>query len=169
MLEEMSCAACGFANSTDHRFCRRCGALLEDFTDEPEQKFELVLTSTKTAKAPFTLIELLIVISIIGIMVAIAIPNTPRRGRYGQARPKACQANMRVIMGAIEMYNMDSNKMIHTVDSETLDRLVSSKYLKSPIIGAEASCTYSSIGDISQDGEISCSVHGTIDKPKPVE
>ncbi|EKD81145.1 MAG: hypothetical protein ACD_39C01951G0004, partial [uncultured bacterium] len=23
MPEEMSCAACGFANSTDHRFCRR--------------------------------------------------------------------------------------------------------------------------------------------------
>jgi len=166
--EEISCAACGFANSLDHRFCRRCGVLLEEYGDEPEQKLELALAS-KATKAPFTLIELLIILAIVGIMTAIAIPNTSRRSRPGHARQRACQANMRVIMGAIEMYNMDSNEMMRTLDSETMDRLLSGKYLKSPIIGAEKDCTYSSIGDMSEDGQVACSVHGTIDNPKPAE
>ncbi len=50
----------------------------------------------------FTLVELMVVILIIGILVAIAIPV------YNAARAKAwtgaCQANMRTLDGAIETY-----------------------------------------------------------------
>jgi len=112
----------------------------------------------------FTLIELMIVIAIIGILAAIAIPNF-RKARE-QAREKACYANMRVILGAVEMYNMDNTSMMSALaDGDatgSAGSLVSGKYLKSPVNRPEMSCTYSGAA-IDGTGLISCGVHGTIE------
>ncbi|MDD3145939.1 MAG: prepilin-type N-terminal cleavage/methylation domain-containing protein [Candidatus Riflebacteria bacterium] len=112
----------------------------------------------------FTLIELMIVIAIIGILAAIAIPNF-RKARE-QAREKACYANMRVILGAIEMYNMDNTSMMATLadtDATTSGgKLVSGKYLKSPVTRPEKSCSYSGAA-MDGTGLIVCSIHGTVE------
>lgn len=108
----------------------------------------------------FTLIELMIVIAIIGILAAIAIPNFKKARE--QAREKACYANMRVLLGAIEMYNMDNSHMLS--NSIAQGKLVTLKYLKTEISKPETSCAYSIVGgSISESGKIACGVHGTVE------
>lgn len=53
----------------------------------------------------FTLIEIMIVVLIIGVLLAIAVPNFTRARE--SARQKACIANLRMIDSAKEMYALD--------------------------------------------------------------
>ena len=111
----------------------------------------------------FTLIELMIVIAIIGILAAIAIPNF-RKAR-DQAREKACYANMRVILGAVEMYNMDHSDMTDSIamtDVQSSGKLVTGEYLKKKISKPTPSCSYSG-SSLTGGGTISCGVHGTVE------
>jgi len=50
----------------------------------------------------FTLVELMVVVLIIGILVAIAIPVF--NAASATARERTCHANMRTIEGAVEQY-----------------------------------------------------------------
>ena len=111
----------------------------------------------------FTLIELMIVIAIIGILAAIAIPNF-RKARE-QAREKACYANIRVILGAIEMYNMDHSAMKGTIadgDTQAAGILVTGGYLKTAVTKPETGCSYAG-ANVDTTGRISCTVHGTVE------
>ncbi len=70
----------------------------------------------------FTLIELMVVVLIIGILVAIAVPvfvNTSNN-----AKTRSCQANLRTIDGTIQTYGADAQQ-----DPSTLLELVPT-YLK---------------------------------------
>ena len=72
----------------------------------------------------FTLVELMVVLLIIGILVAIAIPiynNT-----QANAKTKACQSNLRTIDGAIAQYYSDKGKWPANIEA-----LKEAGYLKS--------------------------------------
>ena len=93
----------------------------------------------------------------IGIISAMAIPNFQKA--RSSAREKACFSNIRVLSGAVEMYNMDHNTMMTTLD---IKELVKDCYLKQAPVGPEPDCEYYSIGDLSDNGVIACKRHGKV-------
>jgi len=72
----------------------------------------------------FTLIELMVVVLIIGILVAVAIPVFGSAA--ANARDKACTANIRTIAGAVAQYNAEYNTV-----TATIAQLVGASFLKS--------------------------------------
>ena len=73
------------------------------------------------------------------------------------ARDKACLSNIRVIQGAVEMYNMDVATMMRTLD---MDILIEGNYLKEEPSHPEISCEYSNVGDLGSYGFVICKYHG---------
>ena len=59
------------------------------------------------AERGFTLVEIMIVVLIIGILLAIAVPNFVRARESSRAR--SCVANLKQIDAAKEQYAMDNN------------------------------------------------------------
>jgi type II secretion system protein G len=82
----------------------------------------------KTAKG-FTLIELLIVVAIIGIIAAIAIPNL--LNAIDRGKQKRTMADMRSIGTAVESYAVDNNVYPVAATSAVLSTLVQPIYIKS--------------------------------------
>jgi general secretion pathway protein G len=76
----------------------------------------------------FTLIELLIVVAIIGIIAAIAIPNL--LGAIGRARQKRTMSDMRTIATAIEAYAVDHG-WYPIGDLDDVKAIVDGRYVKS--------------------------------------
>ena len=80
------------------------------------KKSELMKKQMGRADAGFTLIELMIVIAIIGILVAVAIPNFLRA--MDKARYNRCVQVLSALKVAEEMFISDNN--IYTDDAEQL-------------------------------------------------
>lgn len=74
----------------------------------------------------FTLVELMVVVLIIGILVAVAIPVFNSASE--SARRRTCHANQRTIEGAAQQYVAADPTV--TLASVTVDSLVTNGYIK---------------------------------------
>lgn len=168
-MQQINCDSCRQLMNEGEVFCRNCGTAKEKNRREPLLFLSPAVVSRlrKSCSASISFVDVIIVFVIVGVLAAIAIPN--RRMCYRtQARDKACMANIRVITGAIEMYNMDNEEKISThLDDPTRNSasLVEKKYLKSPLMSPERECFYRIDGDMTENGVISCDVHGTLESP----
>lgn len=107
-------------------------------------------------RGAFTLIEIMIVIAIIAVLAAIAIPNFQAARKRAQVR--ACYANLRSLAGALEYYCADIN-MDYQISSEAdLKPIVDGGHLN-----ATPKCPdggkYTAQGGGKQ---AACSIHGSI-------
>jgi len=101
----------------------------------------------------FTLIEIMIVVLIIGILLAIAVPNFIKARE--QSRAKSCSANLKQIDAGKQQWAMDNkvnttNTTVPTLDTSATTGLIGpSLYLKStPSCPSSGSYT---VGDINTD------------------
>lgn len=74
----------------------------------------------------FTLVEIMIVVAIIGLLAAIAIPNFIRARQTAQKN--ACIANLKQIQGAIQVWAIDSGA---ASDASVTTATLVGNYLKS--------------------------------------
>jgi len=79
------------------------------------------------AERGFTLVEIMIVVLIIGILLAIAVPNFVKARE--SSRAKSCVANLKQIDAAKEQWAMDNNKA--DGDACSIDSDLVPNYIKS--------------------------------------
>ena len=99
---------------------------------------------------------------IIALVIIFSCFITPSAFARRADRLKSCYSNQRVILGAIEMYNMDSSIMMEELNSHNMQLLIDGKYLKEKPTSYDNHCEYASQGNLTEDGEIYCKYHGSI-------
>ncbi|MBM3457846.1 MAG: prepilin-type N-terminal cleavage/methylation domain-containing protein [Armatimonadetes bacterium] len=109
----------------------------------------------RTGRRGFTLIEIMIVVTIIGILLSVAIPNFVKA--RNSSRSKGCVANLKLIDSAKEQFMMDNRTT--TAPSAFTD--LSPVYIKATPI-CPSSGTYT-IGDATTNPTCSISTNGTTD------
>lgn len=173
LMKPSRCPMCQAKIRENERFCSCCGASVGDLNTAarpaagsmPGVVTRMSDTFYRDTRAPLTLVDLVVPAMVFLLMAAIAIPGFRNAG--DSAREKACYANMRVILSAIEQYNMDHSAKIDWCDGSTVNDMRNNRYLQT-----EPQCPLNPRGPggsiylgshLKNDGVVWCPLHGTVE------
>lgn len=117
-------------------------------------------TRTRNGLGGFTLVEIMIVIAIIGLLCAIAIPNYVRARANSQAN--ACINNLRQLDGAMQQFAIENGKKVGDPVTYPSDL---TPYLKLNSTGSVPPCPAGgsySVATIGSVPSVSCSLGNTV-------
>lgn len=108
----------------------------------------------------FTLVEIMIVVAIIGLLAAMAIPNYIRARANAQA--SSCVNNLRQLSTALNQYAIEN----HLDNSATVALTALKPYLKLNAVGSIPPCPASGTYSVSTvTNEPTCSIGTTANPP----
>ena len=113
------------------------------------------MKTQSSRKAGFTLVEIMIVVAIIGLLAAIAIPNFVKA--RATAQKNSCIADLKQIDGAVQQWALENKKA--ATDTYALTDTTMLAYLKGSTLPAcPGGGTYTAGGTVS--GSPTCDVAG---------
>jgi type IV pilus assembly protein PilA len=99
----------------------------------------------------FTLVELMVVVVIIGILVAIAIPVY--NSTQTNAKQKACWATERIVEGSAQQFVAAGGTLTACASGAAIKTLLTSYLTATPV------CPSAGVYSLTVDGTIACTVH----------
>lgn len=118
------------------------------------------ITRTRIGLYGFTLVEIMIVVAIIGLLCAIAIPNYVKARASSQAN--ACINNLRQIDGAMQQFAFENGKKVGDTINYPTDL---TPYIKLNSVSSIPPCpaggTYT-VAAIGSSPSVSCSLGNTV-------
>ena len=107
------------------------------------------MKTQQSRKGAFTLVEIMIVVAIIGLLAAIAIPNFAKA--RASAQKNACIANLKQIDGAVQQWALEQKKV--ATDTYALTDATLLAYMKGSLLPGGGTCpaggTYTNGANVS--------------------